>query len=79
MNNNVELRKHIDFLMSDPTMSSEAALINIHNARKYFEKLENPNNTSASSKLKIEAVVQKNKYIQPTSMLKYFRTRQFLK
>lgn len=31
-------------IMSDSTMPSEATLVNIRNARKYFEELENPNN-----------------------------------
>lgn len=35
-------------MSSDPMMPSEAALINIRNARKYFEELENPNSTSAA-------------------------------
>lgn len=42
---------YIMVIMSDPTMPSEAALINIRNARKYFEELENPNSTSASQLL----------------------------
>lgn len=33
-------------IMSDPAMPSEAALVNIRNARKYFEELENPNSIS---------------------------------
>lgn len=42
---------YIMVIMSDPTMPSEAALINIRNARKYFEELENPNSTSSSQLL----------------------------
>ena len=34
---------------TDPHMPSEATLINIRNARKYFEELENPLNNSISS------------------------------
>lgn len=34
---------------SDPQMPSEATLVNIRNARKYFEELENPLNNSISS------------------------------
>lgn len=30
-------------IQSDPMMPSEAALVNIRNAKKYFEELENPN------------------------------------
>lgn len=40
---------YIMVIMSDPTIPSEAALINIRNARKYFEELENPNATPSSS------------------------------
>lgn len=42
---------YIMVIMSDPKMPSEAALINIRNARKYFEELENPNSTSSSQLL----------------------------
>lgn len=34
---------------ADPEMPSEATLVNIRNARKYFEELENPLNNSVSS------------------------------
>lgn len=34
---------------TDPQMPSEATLVNIRNARKYFEELENPLNNSISS------------------------------
>lgn len=35
---------------TDPEMPSEATLVNIRNARKYFEELENPiSNNSVSS------------------------------
>lgn len=42
---------YIMVIMSDPKMPSEAALINIRNARKYFEELENPNSMSSSQLL----------------------------
>lgn len=32
-------------IMADPTMPSEAALVNIRNAKKYFEELENPHSS----------------------------------
>ncbi|XP_062127093.1 ras-related GTP-binding protein A [Drosophila sulfurigaster albostrigata] len=35
---------YVMVVMSDPTLPSEATLVNIRNARKYFEELENPNN-----------------------------------
>lgn len=35
-------------IMSDPEMPSEATLINIRNARKHFEELENRNKTNVS-------------------------------
>lgn len=35
---------YVMVIMSDPTMPSEATLVNIRNARKHFEELENPNN-----------------------------------
>lgn len=34
---------YVMVIMSDPTMPSEAALVNIRNARRYFEELENTN------------------------------------
>lgn len=34
---------YVMVVMSDPTLPPEAALVNIRNARKYFEELENPN------------------------------------
>lgn len=34
---------YVMVIMSDPIMPSEATLVNIRNARKYFEELENPN------------------------------------
>lgn len=37
---------YVMVVMSDPTIPSEAALVNIRNARKHFELLENPNSTS---------------------------------
>lgn len=40
---------YIMVIMSDPTIPSEAALINIRNARKYFEELENPNSAPSTS------------------------------
>ena len=35
---------YVMVIMSDPSIPSEATLVNIRNARKYFEELENPNN-----------------------------------
>lgn len=32
--------------MSDPQLPSEATLVNIRNARKHFEELENPNSNN---------------------------------
>ncbi|XP_055546168.1 ras-related GTP-binding protein A isoform X2 [Wyeomyia smithii] len=40
---------YVMVIMSDPSIPSEATLINIRNARKYFEELENPNNSLSSS------------------------------
>lgn len=34
---------YIMVVMSDPTIPAEATRVNIRNARKYFEELENPN------------------------------------
>jgi Ras-related GTP-binding protein A/B len=44
---------YVMVIMSDPTMPSEATLVNIRNARKHFEELENPMcaNTSMTSYL----------------------------
>ncbi|KAH8347299.1 hypothetical protein KR059_008288, partial [Drosophila kikkawai] len=39
---------YVMVVMSDPTLPSEATLVNIRNARKYFEELENPNNSAMS-------------------------------
>lgn len=39
---------YVMVVMSDPTLPSEATLVNIRNARKYFEELENPNNSAIS-------------------------------
>uniref|UniRef100_A0A2M3ZJ39 Putative gtp-binding protein n=1 Tax=Anopheles braziliensis TaxID=58242 RepID=A0A2M3ZJ39_9DIPT len=36
---------YVMVVMSDPSIPSEATLINIRNARKYFEELENPNSS----------------------------------
>lgn len=35
---------YVMVIQSDPMMPSEAALVNIRNAKKYFEELENPHN-----------------------------------
>uniref|UniRef100_A0AAG5CTG5 GTP-binding protein n=1 Tax=Anopheles atroparvus TaxID=41427 RepID=A0AAG5CTG5_ANOAO len=40
---------YVMVVMSDPSIPSEATLINIRNARKYFEELENPNSNLNSS------------------------------
>lgn len=40
---------YVMVIMSDPSIPSEATLINIRNARKYFEELENPNNSLSAS------------------------------
>ncbi|XP_022218372.1 ras-related GTP-binding protein A [Drosophila obscura] len=37
---------YVMVVMSDPTLPSEATLVNIRNARKHFEELENPNNSA---------------------------------
>ncbi|XP_017071880.1 ras-related GTP-binding protein A [Drosophila eugracilis] len=37
---------YVMVVMSDPTLPSEATLVNIRNARKYFEELENPSNST---------------------------------
>lgn len=37
---------YVMVIMSDPSMPSEAALVNIRNARRYFEELENTNSIS---------------------------------
>jgi len=37
---------YVMVVMSDPTLPSEATLVNIRNARKYFEELENPSNSA---------------------------------
>lgn len=39
---------YVMVVMSDPTIPSEATLVNIRNARKYFEELENPNSNAVS-------------------------------
>lgn len=39
---------YIMVVMSDPSMPSEATLVNIRNARKYFEELENPNSNAVN-------------------------------
>uniref|UniRef100_A0A182W036 GTP-binding protein n=1 Tax=Anopheles minimus TaxID=112268 RepID=A0A182W036_9DIPT len=40
---------YVMVVMSDPSIPSEATLINIRNARKYFEELENPNSSTGGS------------------------------
>lgn len=40
---------YVMVIMSDPSIPSEATLINIRNARKYFEELENPNSMNAAN------------------------------
>lgn len=40
---------YVMVIMSDPTIPSEATLINIRNARKHFEELENPNHSLSSN------------------------------
>ncbi|XP_052869637.1 ras-related GTP-binding protein A [Anopheles cruzii] len=40
---------YVMVVMSDPSIPSEATLINIRNARKYFEELENPNSNLDTS------------------------------
>ncbi|XP_058452628.1 ras-related GTP-binding protein A [Malaya genurostris] len=40
---------YVMVIMSDPSIPSEATLINIRNARKYFEELENPNSLNSTN------------------------------
>lgn len=40
---------YVMVVMSDPSLPPEAALVNIRNARKYFEELENPNSQNLSN------------------------------
>lgn len=39
---------YVMVVMSDSSMPSEATLVNIRNARKYFEELENPNSNAGA-------------------------------
>ncbi|KAL5274321.1 RRAGB family protein [Megaselia abdita] len=40
---------YVMVVMSDPSLPPEAALVNIRNARKYFEQLENPNSQNLNN------------------------------